>query len=155
MKPINEAWAVWSRRAAFGWKDHGWSSAMDRAISEIHFTGKYTTHNVTGLCRQHVFLGWFTSKQGPNVGYPRDGSVQVVLRAATLRQKMQIKVSSGPTSPSTDPKNARPWQRCHWNTQLEVLVWMDRAVRGAVLVSRSPGERHPTAPPGRFVVDFC
>ena len=56
--------------------------------------------------------------------YFRDGSAQTILRAATLRQKLQIKAfhltqsqytDTGPTSPRTDPITPGAWQGSHWN----------------------------------------
>ena len=56
--------------------------------------------------------------------YFRDGSAQTSLRAATLRQKLQIKAfhltqsqytDTGPTSPRADPTIPGAWQGSHWN----------------------------------------
>ena len=57
--------------------------------------------------------------------YLRDGSAQTILRAATLRYKLQIKLSTfkqytdtGLTSPNADPVTPGSWQGSHWNTNL-------------------------------------
>ena len=59
--------------------------------------------------------------------YFRDGSAQTILRAATLRQKLQIKAfhltqsqytDTGPTSPRADPIAPGAWQGSHWNANV-------------------------------------
>ena len=59
--------------------------------------------------------------------YFRDGSAQTSLRAATLRQKLQIKAfyltqsqytNTGPTSPRADPITPGTWQGSHWNANV-------------------------------------
>ena len=59
--------------------------------------------------------------------YFRDGSAQTILRAATLRQKLQIKAfhltqsqytDTGPTSPRADPITPSAWQGSHWNANV-------------------------------------
>ena len=59
--------------------------------------------------------------------YFRDGSAQTSLRAATLRQKLQIKAfhltqsqytDTGPTSPKADPITPGAWQGSHWNANV-------------------------------------
>ena len=59
--------------------------------------------------------------------YFRDGSAQTILRAATLRQKLQIKAfhlpqsqhtDTGPTSPSADPITSGAWQGSHWSAKV-------------------------------------
>ena len=59
--------------------------------------------------------------------YFRDGSAQTILRAATLRQKLQIKAfhltqsqytDTGPTSPRADPITPGVWQGSHWNANV-------------------------------------
>ena len=57
--------------------------------------------------------------------YLRDGSAQTILHAATLGQKLQIKLSISPshsilTSPSTDPISPGAWQGSHWNANFSV-----------------------------------
>ena len=51
--------------------------------------------------------------------YLKDGTAQTIVRAATLRQKLQIKLfqftqsqhtDTGPISPSTDPITPGAWQ---------------------------------------------
>ena len=57
----------------------------------------------------------------------RDGSAQTILRAASLRQKLQIKAfhltqsqytDTGPTSPRADPITPGAWQGSHWNANV-------------------------------------
>ena len=59
--------------------------------------------------------------------YFKDGSAQTILRAATLRQKLQIKAfhltqsqytDIGPTSPRADPITPGIWQGSHWNANV-------------------------------------
>ena len=59
--------------------------------------------------------------------YFRDGSAQTILRAATLRQKLQIKAfhltqsqytDTGPTSPRADRITPGAWQGSHWNANV-------------------------------------
>ena len=52
---------------------------------------------------------------------------QTILRAATLRQKLQTfhltrpqDTDTGPTSPSTDPITPSAWQGSHWDANFEV-----------------------------------
>ena len=62
--------------------------------------------------------------------YVMNGSAQTIVRAATLRQKLQIKVTfyltksqyidTGPTSPSADPITPGAWQGSHWSANFEV-----------------------------------
>ena len=63
------------------------------------------------------------------LAYLRDRSAQTIVRAATLRQKLQVKLpispthgvlTPGPTSPSDDPLTPDAWQGSHWSTSLEV-----------------------------------
>ena len=80
-----------------------------------------------------VLVGWLvgclTSQQHTSVSQGRIGSAQTILRAATLRQKLQIERSSspqsqytdtGPTSPSADPITPGAWQGSHWSANFEV-----------------------------------
>ena len=62
--------------------------------------------------------------------YLWDGSVQTIVRAATLRQKLQIKnfyliqshyTDTGPTSPGADPITPGAWQGSHWSANLYVI----------------------------------
>ena len=59
--------------------------------------------------------------------YFRDGSAQTILRATTLRQKLQIKAfhltqsqytDTGSTSPRADPITPDAWQGSHWNANV-------------------------------------
>ena len=59
--------------------------------------------------------------------YFRDGSARTILRAATLRQKLQIKAfhltqsqhtDTGPTSPRADPITPGARQGSHWNANV-------------------------------------
>ena len=56
----------------------------------------------------------------------KDGSPWTSVRSATLRQKLQIKLSvsrytdTGPTDPSADPITPDAWQGSHWSTSFEV-----------------------------------
>ena len=61
--------------------------------------------------------------------YLRDGSAQTIVRAATLRQKLKIKLSTtpshsnsdtGPTSTSADPITPGAWQGSHGSANFEV-----------------------------------
>ena len=60
--------------------------------------------------------------------YLRDGSAQTILGTATLRQKLQIKLSTlpsqysdtGPTSPSAESIMSGAWQNSHWSANFEV-----------------------------------
>ena len=58
--------------------------------------------------------------------YLRDGSAQMILCAATLRQKLQIKLTqsqytdTGLTSPSADPRTPGAWQGSHWSANFWV-----------------------------------
>ena len=60
--------------------------------------------------------------------YLRDGSAQTILRAATLGQKLQVKLytspshrtDTGPTSPNADPITPGAWQGSHWSANFEV-----------------------------------
>ena len=56
--------------------------------------------------------------------YLREGSAQTIIRAATLKYKLQIKLfffiqshytDTGPTSPSADPITLGVWQGSHWS----------------------------------------
>ena len=57
--------------------------------------------------------------------YLRDGSAQTIIRAATLRYKLQKPIfyltqsqytDTGSTSPRTDPITPGAWQGSHWST---------------------------------------
>ena len=59
----------------------------------------------------------------------RDGSAQTIVRAATLRQELQIQLSTspqsqytdtGPTSPTADPITPGAQQGSHWSANLKV-----------------------------------
>ena len=96
--------------------------------------------------------------------YFRDGSAQTILRAATLRQKLQIKAfhltqsqytDTGPTSPRADPITPGAWQGSHWNANVYLSHWYDStpkepsASRVHIEISRSRGGRL-TRPPTRW-----
>ena len=67
-----------------------------------------------------LLVGCLTSHQYASVS--RNGSAQTILRAATLRQKLQIELSirskytdTDQTSPSTDTITPGAWQGSHWS----------------------------------------
>ena len=51
--------------------------------------------------------------------YLRDGSAQTILRAATLRYKLQLQLSIS-SSPSTDPVTPGAWQSSHWSADFSI-----------------------------------
>ena len=60
--------------------------------------GKHTLHTDPSFHVAHMvclFVGCLASSNG--LVYLRDGSAQTILRAATLRQKLQIKLSTSPS----------------------------------------------------------
>ena len=63
------------------------------------------------------------------LSYLKDGSAQTNVHTATLRWKLQIKISispTWPTSPSADPLTPGAWQNSHWSVKIvESLVWLD------------------------------
>ena len=69
-----------------------------------------------------LFVGCLTSQKHASVS--QDRPAQTVLRAATLRWKLQAKTfhltqsqytDTGPTSPSADPITPGAWQGSHWD----------------------------------------
>ena len=64
---------------------------------------------LTKLVKNGLFVGCLTSQQSMRV-YLRDGSTQTILHAATLRQKLQIKLSISPSHSILTPGQ----QSQHW-----------------------------------------
>ena len=74
-----------------------------------------------------LLVGCLTSQQ--HAGYLRDGSAQTIVRAATLRQKLQVKLSTSPSHsiltpgrpvPGADPITPGAWQSSHWSANFQV-----------------------------------
>ena len=88
----------------------------------------------------------------------REGSAQTIGRAATLRQKQQIKLSISPSqSQYTDCWSASPssmmpgaWQGSHCKTNVKSLVSHDLEKAGTE--SRSAGVEADTLSPGQHLV---
>ena len=66
--------------------------------------------------------------------YLRDGSAQTILRAATLRKKLQIQLSTSPSHSILTPDRPvpaltlyrqAPGRVAHWSANFKSLVWFD------------------------------
>ena len=110
-------------------REGGRARQTDRDRERQRGMGGRQTDRQRGETKNFVccLFSWLLNVPFHTLVYFRDGSAQTILRAATLRQKLQIKAfhltqsqytDTGPTSPRVDPITPGAWQGSHWNANV-------------------------------------
>ena len=103
------------------------SGRMAASFGQPHQRGLLSAYSLVGLVVKACLFSLLLNVPFHTLLYFRDGSAQIILRAATLRRKLQIKAfhltqsqytDTGPTSPRADPITPGTWQGSHWNANV-------------------------------------